>query len=76
MSGTYCQAPHIETLDLVSELRAILAKPNSGIEAALRIEQHIHEVLISHTEGPNPTLAFVSNEVNQTHENHPTHRTL
>lgn len=55
--ATYSQAPAIETLDLVSELRQILAKPGGGLEAAQRIERHIHEVLIPHNEGPNPGLS-------------------
>lgn len=59
LSATFCRAPDITTLDFVSELRRILAQPGSGIKAANRIEQHVHDVLVSHTEGENPTLAFV-----------------
>lgn len=60
MSATFSRAPDTTTLDFVSELRQILSKPGSGVEAAQRIENWVHEVLLSHTEGENPTLQFVS----------------
>jgi len=49
-TATYEIAPAIETLDLVSKLRKILPKPNSGIEAAQLIEAFIAEIVESHLE--------------------------
>lgn len=51
-TGASCTpAPAIETLDLVAELRAMLAGPGNGVAAAQRIERHVAEVVASHSEG-------------------------